>query len=140
MPYVAIFSAKRLRPTRICSRDGLFIADQSLLRQNIRRRIAYSLLQSVRTGTHNCLHCSSRTNQDIPLAIIEELSAHENMIGVKECMGHERIRHYEKQGIMCWTGNDDQSHDSKHIDNAHGVISVTSNLLPCNNEKTDGFS
>ncbi len=72
----------------------------------------------------------TRTNQDIPTAIIEELSAHENMIGVKECMGRERISHYEKQGIMCWSGNDDQSHDSKHIDNAHGVISVTSNLLP----------
>ena len=51
-------------------------------------------------------------------------------IGVKECGGNERIAHYEQQGIACWSGNDDEAHDARHIHKAHGVISVTSNLIP----------
>ena len=71
-----------------------------------------------------------RTNQDIPPHIMEELARHENMKGVKECMGSERIGGYEEKGIACWSGNDDQCHDSKHNFDSHGVVSVTSNLLP----------
>jgi 4-hydroxy-tetrahydrodipicolinate synthase len=71
-----------------------------------------------------------RTSQDIPTHIIEKLAENQNLIGVKECMGSERISHYEKQGIACWSGNDDQCHDSKHHYGSHGVISVASNLIP----------
>ena len=73
---------------------------------------------------------AGRTGQDLTPDIIEPLAAHENFIGVKECGGNERIAHYEQQGIACWSGNDDESHDARHIYNAHGVISVTSNLIP----------
>jgi len=71
-----------------------------------------------------------RSGQDLTPDIIEPLSTHENFIGMKECGGSERIAHYEKQGIACWSGNDDESHDSRHTHGSHGVISVTSNIVP----------
>lgn len=71
-----------------------------------------------------------RTGQDLTPDIIEQISAHENFVGVKECAGNERIAYYEKKGIACWSGNDDESHDGRHQFGSHGVISVTSNLIP----------
>ncbi|MDP7593654.1 MAG: 4-hydroxy-tetrahydrodipicolinate synthase [Litorilituus sp.] len=71
-----------------------------------------------------------RTGQDLTPEIIETLAKHENFIGVKECGGNERIAYYEKQGIACWSGNDDESHDGRHQYGSHGVISVTSNIIP----------
>ncbi len=71
-----------------------------------------------------------RTGQDLTPDIIEILAKHKNFIGVKECGGNERIAHYEKQGIACWSGNDDESHDGRHQHGSHGVISVTSNIVP----------
>jgi 4-hydroxy-tetrahydrodipicolinate synthase len=71
-----------------------------------------------------------RTGQDLTPNIIEPLSSHENFIGVKECAGNERIAYYEKQGIACWSGNDDESHVGRHLHGSHGVISVTSNIVP----------
>ncbi|MEN8636413.1 4-hydroxy-tetrahydrodipicolinate synthase [Pseudoalteromonas distincta] len=73
---------------------------------------------------------AGRTGQDLTPDIIEPLAQHEYFIGVKECGGNERIAHYEQQGIACWSGNDDESHDARHTHKAHGVISVTSNLIP----------
>ncbi|CAM4346536.1 4-hydroxy-tetrahydrodipicolinate synthase [Pseudoalteromonas ostreae] len=73
---------------------------------------------------------AGRTGQDLTPDIIEPLAEHENFIGVKECDGNERINHYEQQGIACWSGNDDEAHDARHTYKAHGVISVTSNLIP----------
>ena len=73
---------------------------------------------------------AGRTGQDLTPDIIEPLAQHEQFIGVKECGGNERIAHYEQQGIACWSGNDDEAHDARHIHKAHGVISVTSNLIP----------
>lgn len=71
-----------------------------------------------------------RTGQDLTPDIIEPLSKHPNFIGVKECTGNERIGYYEKQGIACWSGNDDECFAGRHEYNSHGVISVTSNILP----------
>ncbi|CAM4190081.1 4-hydroxy-tetrahydrodipicolinate synthase [Pseudoalteromonas byunsanensis] len=71
-----------------------------------------------------------RTGQDLTPDIIEPLAKHENFIGVKECGGNDRIAHYEAQGIACWSGNDDEAHDSRHRYQSHGVISVASNLIP----------
>jgi len=71
-----------------------------------------------------------RTGQDIPNEIIESIATHPNFIGVKECGGNHRIAHYEKQGIPCWSGNDDEAFDGRHQHKSHGVISVTANLLP----------
>lgn len=73
---------------------------------------------------------ASRTGQDLTPDIIEKLAKHKNFIGVKECGGNERIAHYERQGIACWSGNDDESHDARHQHGSHGVISVTSNIIP----------
>lgn len=72
----------------------------------------------------------SRTGQDILPRIMEELAQSQNFVGVKECAGNERIEAYEKQGIACWSGNDDQAFEARHRYGAHGVISVTSNLVP----------
>ena len=73
---------------------------------------------------------AGRTGQDLTPDIIEPLAKHPNLIGIKECGGNERIAHYEQQGIACWSGNDDEAHDARHTHKAHGVISVTSNLIP----------
>lgn len=71
-----------------------------------------------------------RTGQDLTPNIIEQLADHKNFIGVKECAGNERIAYYEQKGIACWSGNDDESHDGRHKFGSHGVISVTSNIVP----------
>eukprot|EP00884_Botryococcus_braunii_P020831 jgi/Botrbrau1/7431/Bobra.0083s0004.1 len=71
-----------------------------------------------------------RTGQDIPDAVVEELSSHPNFLGVKECTGNKRIQNYARQGIRCWSGNDDEAHDGRHQFGGEGVISVTSNLIP----------
>lgn len=71
-----------------------------------------------------------RTGQDLTPDVIEPLSKHKNFIGVKECGGNERIGHYEKQGIACWSGNDDESYIGRQQFGSHGVISVTSNIAP----------
>ena len=71
-----------------------------------------------------------RTGQDLTPDMIEPLAQHANFIGVKECAGNDRIAHYEQQGIACWSGNDDESWAGRHQFGSHGVISVTSNLIP----------
>lgn len=71
-----------------------------------------------------------RTGQDVTPEMIEPLSKHKNFIGVKECSGNDRIAHYEKNGIACWSGNDDESFAGRHEFGSHGVISVTSNIIP----------
>ncbi len=72
----------------------------------------------------------SRTGQDIDPPIIANIAKHENFVGVKECAGNDRINQYEKQGIPCWSGNDDECFDGRHQHGSHGVISVTSNIIP----------
>ncbi len=49
---------------------------------------------------------------------------------MKECTGHERIKEYADKGILSWSGNDDECHESRWKYGGHGVISVTSNVLP----------
>ena len=71
-----------------------------------------------------------RTGQDLTPEIIEPLARHKNFIGVKECTGNDRIAHYEKQGIACWSGNDDECYVGRHEFGSHGVISVSSNIIP----------
>uniref|UniRef100_A0ACD5V2H3 Uncharacterized protein n=1 Tax=Avena sativa TaxID=4498 RepID=A0ACD5V2H3_AVESA len=71
-----------------------------------------------------------RTGQDIPPSVIEALSGDSNMAGVKECVGHERVKCYTDKGITIWSGNDDECHDSRWNHGATGVISVASNLVP----------
>ncbi|KAG2568188.1 4-hydroxy-tetrahydrodipicolinate synthase, chloroplastic-like isoform X1 [Panicum virgatum] len=72
----------------------------------------------------------SRSGQDISPEIIEAISGYSNMAGVKECVGHERVKCYTDKGITIWSGNDDECHDSRWKYGATGVISVASNLVP----------
>mmetsp|Transcript_6123 Transcript_6123/g.21505 ORF Transcript_6123/g.21505 Transcript_6123/m.21505 type:complete len:353 (+) Transcript_6123:187-1245(+) len=72
----------------------------------------------------------ARTAQDITEDIIFSLATHHNFAGIKECTGNKRIAAYSEQGITCWSGNDDESHDARYDAGAVGVISVTSNLTP----------
>ncbi|CAD5169732.1 unnamed protein product [Musa acuminata subsp. malaccensis] len=72
----------------------------------------------------------SRTGQDIPPSVIHTISQNPNMAGVKECMGNDRIKGYVDKGIVIWSGNDDECHDSRWAFGATGVISVASNLVP----------
>ena len=88
------------------------------------------LTRTLDIGPAFIYNVAGRTGQDLTPDIIEKLATHKNFIGVKECGGNERIAHYEKQGIACWSGNDDESHDGRHKCGSHGVISVTSNIVP----------
>lgn len=72
----------------------------------------------------------SRTGQDLTPDIIEQIADHPNFVGMKECAGNDRIAYYEQRGIACWSGNDDESHSGRHQFKSHGVISVTSNIVP----------
>ncbi|XP_020219818.1 4-hydroxy-tetrahydrodipicolinate synthase, chloroplastic [Cajanus cajan] len=72
----------------------------------------------------------SRTGQDIPPHVILSLAESANLAGVKECVGNERIKQYTDNGIVVWSGNDDQCHDARWGYGATGVISVASNLVP----------
>lgn len=85
---------------------------------------------SLNLGPAFIYNVPGRTGQDIEPETIEKLAKHENFIGVKECAGNARIAHYEQQGIACWSGNDDECFDARHKHQSHGVISVTSNLIP----------
>ncbi|KAE8727515.1 4-hydroxy-tetrahydrodipicolinate synthase 2 [Hibiscus syriacus] len=72
----------------------------------------------------------SRTGQDIPPHIINTLAESPNLAGIKECVGNDRIEQYTGNGMVVWSGNDDQCHDARWSHGATGVISVTSNLVP----------
>jgi 4-hydroxy-tetrahydrodipicolinate synthase len=72
----------------------------------------------------------SRTAQDIDPALMRELAAHVNFIGVKECQGVERIAEYRDSHIRCWSGNDGDFFDACLNAGAQGVISVVSNIVP----------
>lgn len=71
-----------------------------------------------------------RTGQDIPDDVILHFASDPNFLGVKECTGNARIRNYKDQGVICWSGNDDEAHDARHLAGAAGVISVVSNIVP----------
>ena len=72
----------------------------------------------------------ARTSQDMRPELVGRLAGHENLLGVKECEGNERIARYASMGISAWSGNDDECHSSRYDAGATGVISVTSNVLP----------
>ncbi|KAA3469370.1 4-hydroxy-tetrahydrodipicolinate synthase, chloroplastic-like [Gossypium australe] len=72
----------------------------------------------------------SRTGQDIPPRVINNVAQSPNLAGIKECVGNNRIEQYTGNGIVVWSGNDDQCHDARWSHGATGVISVTSNLVP----------
>jgi 4-hydroxy-tetrahydrodipicolinate synthase len=71
-----------------------------------------------------------RTGQDIKPEIIHKLAVHKNFVGVKECMGNDRIKELSDKGICCWSGNDEQAYECRHKYGGVGVISVTSNVVP----------
>jgi 4-hydroxy-tetrahydrodipicolinate synthase len=54
-----------------------------------------------------------RTGQDISPSVIEKISGSPNFVGVKECVGNERIGAYVDKGLTIWSGNDDQFHDAR---------------------------
>ncbi|MGK0290304.1 MAG: 4-hydroxy-tetrahydrodipicolinate synthase [bacterium] len=88
------------------------------------------LNQGLALGPAIVYNVPGRTGQDIGPDVIEEIAKSPNFVGVKECMGNERIQYYTDKGIATWSGNDDQSFEAKHLHGAKGVISVTSNVIP----------
>jgi len=88
------------------------------------------LQSTLEVGPAFIYNVPGRTGQDISPQIIQQLAEHQNFIGVKECAGNQRIAEYENQGIACWSGNDDECFESRHQHGSHGVISVTSNIVP----------
>lgn len=94
------------------------------------RGIVMHLESGLKYGPGIIYNVPGRTSQDIKPEIIMEIAHHEHFVGVKECMGHERIELLSLRGIPCWSGNDEQCHISRQLHGAVGVISVTSNVVP----------
>jgi len=94
------------------------------------RGIVMHLESGLKYGPAIVYNVPGRTGQDIKPEIIMQIASHEHFCGVKECMGHERIKELADQGVMCWSGNDDQCHVSRRDHGGLGVISVTSNIVP----------
>ena len=92
--------------------------------------VLYHLQSTMDFGPAIIYNVEGRTAQDIPPKLVYEISKHPNFAGMKECAGQERIKEYADKGILCWSGNDDECHDSRFKMGGHGVISVTSNVLP----------
>lgn len=68
--------------------------------------------------------------QDVPDHVVQRLQHHPNWLGVKECTGNNRIQSYADQGIMCWSGNDDEAHDGRHDHGAQVLMGrVAQSLL-----------
>jgi len=72
----------------------------------------------------------SRTGQDLTPEILAQLQKHPTFVGVKECMGPDRIKILTGMGMKVWSGNDDLCHQETHDCGAMGVISVTANVVP----------
>ncbi|KAL3738761.1 hypothetical protein ACJRO7_020176 [Eucalyptus globulus] len=72
----------------------------------------------------------ARTGQDIPPSVIQTLATSPNFVGIKECVGNDRVRQYAEEGITVWCGMDDQCHDGRWDFGAVGSMSVASNLIP----------
>ncbi len=60
---------------------------------------------------------------------MQRLQHHPNWLGVKECTGNTRIQSYADQGIICWSGNDDEAHDGRHNHGAQVIEHARSNRL-----------
>ncbi|XP_057455323.1 4-hydroxy-tetrahydrodipicolinate synthase, chloroplastic-like [Lotus japonicus] len=72
----------------------------------------------------------TRTSSDIPPSVIEILAQNPNLVGVKECVGNDRVKKYTNEGLVVWTGNDEESHEARWECGATGVHSVAGNLVP----------
>ena len=72
----------------------------------------------------------TRTGQDIPFHIIDQLAKHKHFAGVKECHSVQRVKEYVDGGIKVWTGNDDEAFKCIYDHKANGAISVISNIIP----------
>ncbi|KAK2353970.1 4-hydroxy-tetrahydrodipicolinate synthase, chloroplastic, variant 2 [Trifolium repens] len=72
----------------------------------------------------------TRTSHDIPPSVVEALSENPNLVGIKECIGNERVKMYTSKGLHVWTGNDEESHDARWECGATGLHSVAGNLVP----------
>ena len=93
--------------------------------------VLYHLKKGLDQGPGIIYNVAGRTGQDIPAELIDELAEHPNFLGVKECAGNDRIKRHADKGILSWSGNDDEYHEGVWGgSNCHGVISVTSNVLP----------
>jgi 4-hydroxy-tetrahydrodipicolinate synthase len=94
------------------------------------RGIVMHLESGLKYGPAIIYNVPGRTGQDIKPEVIMQIAGHEHFVGVKECMGHERIAELSKKGVACWSGNDEQCHDSRHKHGGVGVISVAANVVP----------
>lgn len=94
------------------------------------RGIVMHLEAGLQFGPAFIYNVPGRTGQDIKPEVLKQIKDHKHFIGVKECMGHARIKELADMGILSWSGNDDECHLSRHVYGAVGVISVTSNIVP----------
>jgi len=88
------------------------------------------LERSMEFGPSIIYNVPGRTNQDIEPELMLKLAEHPHFVGVKECMGRERIQFYSDRGVTTFSGNDDDCHEVRHEAGCQGVISVTANLVP----------
>lgn len=94
------------------------------------RGIVMHLEAALKFGPAIIYNVPGRTAQDITPEIMSQVADHEYFVGVKECMGFDRIKTLTGMGMAVWSGNDDECHRTRHEAGAMGVISVTSNIVP----------
>eukprot|EP00656_Telonema_subtile_P016101 TRINITY_DN18490_c0_g1_i2.p2 TRINITY_DN18490_c0_g1~~TRINITY_DN18490_c0_g1_i2.p2 ORF type:complete len:235 (+),score=75.23 TRINITY_DN18490_c0_g1_i2:83-787(+) len=94
------------------------------------RGILMHLEHGLKYGPAIIYNVPSRTGQDMPPELLASIAGHENFVGVKECMGPERIKVLTDMGMAVWSGNDDLCHQERHDSGAMGVISVAGNVIP----------
>ncbi|CAL5196255.1 unnamed protein product [Lathyrus oleraceus] len=72
----------------------------------------------------------TRSSHDIPPSVVEKLAENPNLVGIKECIGNDRVKMYTSKGLHVWTGNDEESHEARWECGATGLHSVAGNLIP----------
>jgi 4-hydroxy-tetrahydrodipicolinate synthase len=92
--------------------------------------IVMHLEAAMKFGPAIIYNVPGRTGQDITPDIMTQISGDHHFVGVKECMGFDRIKLLSDMGMAVWSGNDDECHRTRYEAGARGVISVTSNIVP----------
>jgi len=94
------------------------------------RGIIMHLESGLKFGPAIIYNVPGRTGQDIKPEVIMQIAGHKHFAGVKECMGHERIKALSDQGVMYTTGS---AEFGQLANGETGEHFITANKLAFNN-------
>ncbi len=122
------------RGAQECGADGLLVVSPYYNKGNARGQTAHYISVAHAVDIPVIVYnVPSRTGVDLSVETYRQLSAVENIVGVKEAatdiVKFVRIRKTCGENFAVWSGNDDQAVAAMAL-GAKGVISVLSNVLP----------